>query len=44
MKATIIPITGARSMKETVFKIGSPLMDENPPNAIAAPAKDPIKA
>ena len=44
MNAISIPITGANKINDIVFIIGSELIAEKPPKAIAAPAKAPIKA
>src|SRR5258705_8523064 len=43
INAIIIPTTGARKMKLAVFNIIALLIVLNPPWAIAAPAKPPIK-
>ena len=43
VKAMIIPIKGARKINPAVFNTGSELTAPNPPCAIAAPAKPPIK-
>ena len=44
INAIIIPIIGASKINDIVLKIGSELMAENPPYAMAAPAKAPISA
>src|SRR5690606_32285337 len=43
MKAEIIPIKGAKTIKATVFKTGSGLTAVSPACAIAAPANPPIR-
>ncbi len=43
IRAMIIPTTGAKKIKLAVFKITAPLIVANPPCAIAAPAKPPIR-
>src|SRR5688572_7072619 len=43
ISAMIIPTIGASKIKLAVFKITAPLIVLNPPCAIAAPAKPPIR-
>jgi hypothetical protein len=44
IKSMIIPITGARKIKATVFMTGSGFTVLKPPYAMAAPENAPIKA